>query len=405
MSTSTSPADPQATADEVTTVGRRYFGAVNDHDVDAMLACWHPDGEEVISGEAIPLPDGFTAYFGEIFAAVPDLRLEPLDEVVTGERYILRYRITGTFAGPGPLQGFQPTGSRLDLVGLDMLRVQDGRIRRNDAFVDGMRMAEGLGVMPPQGSAGARRMASLVNLGTRVRQGVVAEPEPIAPGAWRVRGGLPMKTFNVYLLEEDGGVAMFDAGARDMAPGLAAVTARMGGLTRIVLGHGHADHRGAAAGLDAPVACHPDEVAVVTGDGASSSFDMSHLRPPARWLLPRMLPIWDGGPVPVAATLSEGEEVAGFRVVPTPGHSPGQIALFRESDGVALTSDAFYTLDVETLRRSAPRLPHRAFTPDVAGARVSLRRLAALEPSVAWPGHAEPVRGDVRGQLEAAAGA
>lgn len=404
MSTPSTAPDVQPTpgAEEVAAAGRRYFAAVNDHDVEAMLACWHPDGEEVVSGETIPLPDGFTAYFREIFAAVPDLRLDPLDEIVAGERYILRYRITGTFAGPGTLQGFRPTGSRLELTGLDMLRVQDGRIRRNDAFVDGMRMAEGLGVMPAQDSPKARRMASLVNVGTRLRQAVVAEPEPIAPGVWLVRGGLPMKTFNVYLLEEEGGVAMFDAGARDMAAGLAAVTARMGGLTRIVLGHGHADHRGAAAGLGAPVLCHPDEVGVVTGDGGSSSFDMSQLRPPARWLYPRMLPVWDGGPVEVAGTLSEGDDVAGFRVVPTPGHSPGQIALFRESDRVALTSDAFYTLDVETLRRGGPRVPHRGFTPDVATARESLRRVAELEPAIAWPGHAEPVRGDVRGQLEAA---
>ena len=57
-------ADPAAQpASDVTEVGRRYFAAVNDHDVEGMLACWHPDGEEVISGETIPLPDGFRAYF------------------------------------------------------------------------------------------------------------------------------------------------------------------------------------------------------------------------------------------------------------------------------------------------------------------------------------------------------
>ena len=32
-----------------------------------------------------------------------------------------------------------------------------------------------------------------------------------------------------------------------------------------------------------------------------------------------------------------------------------------------------------------------------------MRKLAALEPAAAWPGHAKPVTGDVRAQLERAA--
>lgn len=388
---------------EVTEVGRRYFAAINAHDVEQALACWHPDGEEIISGQPIALPDGYRAYFSEIFEAIPDLRLEPLDEIVTGQRYILRYGLSGTFAGPGTLQGFAPTGGRVDLVGLDMLRIEDGRIRRNDAFVDGMRLAEGLGVMPPQDSPQAARMASLINLRTRLAGRLVGEPERVADGVWLVRGGFPTKSMNVYLLEEDGGVALFDAGIAAMTDGLAAIGARMGGITRVILGHGHADHRGAAAGLGAPVFCHPTEVAVASGDGGASSFDMSKLRAHNRLVFGRMLPWWDGGPVDVAGTISEDEEVCGFQVIPTPGHSPGQIALFRESDRLALTSDAFYTLDVETLRKGGPRVPHPAFTPDIDAARASLRRLASLDPTAAWPGHAEPVTGDVRAQLEAAA--
>lgn len=389
----------------VTEVGRRYFAAVNDHDVEAALGCWHPEGEEIISGDAVPLPDGYRAYFTEVFEAVPDLRLEPLDEIVAGDRYILRYRITGTFAGPGTLQGFEPTGARVELIGLDMLRIEDGLIRRNDAFLDGMKMAEGLGVMPPADSRQAQRMASLINVRTRLRRRMVAEPERIAEGVWIVRGGLPTKNMNVYLIEDGGGVALFDAGIRAMTDGLAAIGARMGGVTRVVLGHGHGDHRGAAAGLGAPVFCHPAEVAVATGDGGESTFDFSRLRQPTRFLMPRMLRWWDGGPVEIAGTVSEGEDVLGFRVVPTPGHSPGQVALFRESDRLALTTDTFYTLDPETTRKGPPRVPHAAFTPDLEAARASIRRIAELEPSAAWPGHADPVTGDVRAQLEAAAAA
>ena len=76
------------------------------------------------------------------------------------------------------------------------------------------------------------------------------------------------------------------------------------------------------------------------------------------------------------------------------------IALYRESDGVALTSDAFYTLDPQTGLKGKARVPHVAFNLDTGQARASIRKLAELAPSAAWPGHANPVTGDVRGTLE-----
>ena len=41
--------------------------------------------------------------------------------------------------------------------------------------------------------------------------------------------------------------------------------------------------------------------------------------------------------------------------------------------------------------------------PDPEQTRASIRKIAALEPATAWPGHAEPLTGDVRAQLERAA--
>ena len=107
----------------------------------------------------------------------------------------------------------------------------------------------------------------------------------------------------------------------------------------------------------------------------------------------------------VAGTVAEGDEIAGFRVVELPGHAPGLIGLYRESDRLALVSDCFYTVDPQTGRKGAPRVPHPAFDADVEQARASIRKLAAMAPSAAWAGHADPVTGDVRTQLEAAAAA
>jgi len=39
---------------------------------------------------------------------------------------------------------------------------------------------------------------------------------------------------------------------------------------------------------------------------------------------------------PGSSHASEGDEVAGFRVVHAPGHRPGEVIFFRESDGVAI---------------------------------------------------------------------
>ena len=230
--------------------------------------------------------------------------------------------------------------------------------------------------------------------------------EPIARGVWVMRGGLPKRTMNVYLLADDGGVTLFEAGIKDMAGPLGDVAERMGGLKRVVLAHSHADHRGAAPTLGAPVFCHLDEVADAEGDGGVHYFDLSKLASPVmRRAYPWLLKEWDGGPVSVAGTVSEGDAVAGFEVKHFPGHAPGLIGLWREEDRLALVSDTIYTLDPDSPRApfGPPRVPHPAFTPAWTQAIESVRKLAALEPREVWSGHANPVTGDVRGQLERAA--
>jgi glyoxylase-like metal-dependent hydrolase (beta-lactamase superfamily II) len=104
--------------------------------------------------------------------------------------------------------------------------------------------------------------------------------------------------------------------------------------------------------------------------------------------------------------VTEGEEIAGFRVVELPGHAPGLIGLFREEDRLALVSDCVYTIDPQTGIKGAARVPHPAFNADTEQARDAIRKLAELEPAIAWAGHAEPVSGDdVAGQLRHAASA
>ena len=233
--------------------------------------------------------------------------------------------------------------------------------------------------------------------------------EGVAEGVWLLRGDLT-KSMNVYFLEDEGGVVQFDAGTKAMRKAVRREAERLGGLKRVVLGHAHADHRGTAPFLDVPVLCHPDEVADAESDAAIPPYMNLSLLPiaPVRWLYPFLLRRWDGGPVEIAGTVSEGDEVAGFRVVHFPGHAPGLIGLWRESDRVALVSDVVYLIDSTRLGKHLPpgeaSVPHPAWAWNHSRAKESVRKLAALEPQVVCAGHAEPLRGEnLRETLERAA--
>ena len=190
--------------------------------------------------------------------------------------------------------------------------------------------------------------------------------EPVAEGVWMLRGGGPPKrTMNVYLLQDGDGFTAYDGGIHGMAGAIKEAAKQLGGeVKRMVLGHAHEDHRGAAPDMGVPILCHPDErrdaereLSIDDGRG----FDFSKLESRViRTVMPRLLKIWDGGPVKIADTVSDGDEVAGFRVVPTPGHAPGQIALFRESDRLALVSDTLYTLDPDNVAHTVRRPAHPA---------------------------------------------
>lgn len=230
-----------------------------------------------------------------------------------------------------------------------------------------------------------------------------SEPQRIADGVHLIRGGL-LRTMNVYLLEDATGVTVFDAGTADMTDAVRAGGVRFGGINRVVLGHADLDHRGSAPGLGAPVYCHPAERAAAEANNPVRDYhDASKLAPHGRALFKRMLPVWDGGAVAIAGTAQEGDEIAGFTVIDLPGHAPGLIGLYRESDRLALVSDCFYTLDPQTAIKGPPRVPHGAFNHNTEQARASIRKLAALEPAAAWAGHANPVAVDVRRTLERAA--
>jgi hydroxyacylglutathione hydrolase len=390
---------------ETARVARSYIEAVGRQDREAQMEWYAPDAVGRIFGVMGPASrDEVKAYFGRLFDACPDFKLEVLDVIAEADRAAVHWHITGTLVGDQPYMGIEANGAVLDLEGIDRIQVADGKVVRVDAFTDNMTVARQIGLLPPQDSKGEQRLTAAFNAKSRVgRRLGAAAPEPVAEGVWLIRGGFPARLYNVYLIEDEGGATVFDAGIKPMSRAIRAAAGRLGGVKRIVLGHGHTDHRGGAPGIDAPVYCHPDEVEDAEGSGGFRYWDMSKLPPLVRQIHQLSHDyMWDAGPVKIEGTVSEGDQIAGFEVVHLPGHAPGLIGLWRESDRLALCTDAFYMIDMWG-RHRPPRVPHPAYNHDTEQARESVRKLAALEPAAAWPGHVGPLTGDVRAQIERAA--
>ncbi len=202
--------------------------------------------------------------------------------------------------------------------------------------------------------------------------------EQVADGVYRLQGDVE-GSMNIYFIAgPDGEVVQFDAGTRFMTRNNRKVAEAFGGIDRIVLGHAHADHRGTAPRLGPPVYCHPDEVADAESKAAINSYmnirELKYLK--ARLLYPVLMRLWNGGSVKVEGTVEEGDQVAGFEVVHFPGHAPGLIGLWRESDGVAVVSDVIYLVDsakLKPLPEGEASVPHPAWAWDHQQAKESVR--------------------------------
>lgn len=185
--------------------------------------------------------------------------------------------------------------------------------------------------------------------------------------------GFPRDNRNVYLV----GDVLIDAGIPfDRRRILRQLRGRS--VATHVVTHAHPDHYGASHAVcterSLPLCCGRRDAAAIESGKAISRGG-------------RALP--GAPPHPVSGTLSEGDEIAGFVVLDVPGHSPGHIALWRESDRTLICGDVMWGYD--PFRCGGPiREPLRLLSPDPARNRESARRLAALEPRLVCFGHGHP---------------
>jgi predicted ester cyclase len=152
-------------------VVREYFDALMDQDLDRAVATWKPGSRDHLYGFADMIaPDGIRDYFGSLFAAVPDFRLEVQSMVAEGDQVAVHWRAGGTFDGTQKFQGLVPNGRHIELQGLDLLTVEDGKIVSNYAYTNGMEFARQVGALPPQDSGPEKAMAAAFNAKTAVEK-------------------------------------------------------------------------------------------------------------------------------------------------------------------------------------------------------------------------------------------
>lgn len=201
----------------------------------------------------------------------------------------------------------------------------------------------------------------------------------VAPNVRQLKGS-PQNSINQYVI----GDVLIDAGMAFAHKSIVA-QAREAGVKAHAITHAHIDHYGSSSHvlreLDIPMWVGEKDVAAVEiGRQVGSVPGLGE----------RML--WAGSkPCKVERALNEGDEVAGFEVLFTPGHSPGHISYWRESDRVLVCGDVMWGYN-PFLMRGAPREPFPLVSPDPELNRASARRLAELRPDVVCFGHGPVLR-------------
>lgn len=85
-------------------------------------------------------------------SALPDCHIELEDVIATDDKVVTRYTIHGTHSGPGTLPGFgyvRPTGRRVELEGIVIHRIANGKIAEGWGCVDSLETMLELGLVRP----------------------------------------------------------------------------------------------------------------------------------------------------------------------------------------------------------------------------------------------------------------
>lgn len=234
----------------------------------------------------------------------------------------------------------------------------------------------------------------------------------VAPGVW----GMKDVCVNIYMVLNpfDGSWVLVDAGLKWSARNIKKMAQQLFGDSKpsaIIITHGHFDHVGSLEKLikewNVPVYAHFLEMPYLTGKSSYPPPDPSV----GGGLMSLMAWAYPSGPINVWSHVNVLPEnggvpgLPGWRYLHTPGHTPGHISLFRESDSVLIAGDALVTTKAESVISLMFQLqtvsgPPKYLTTDWALARSSVKELMKLEPEIVATGHGKPMHGtEVRRSL------
>lgn len=226
-----------------------------------------------------------------------------------------------------------------------------------------------------------------------------------------------LKYINAYLIEGDDGYTLVDCGwgipevLKTLEDALGELGKRIDQIKWVIATHYHTDHYGLAGTIadlgGAKLMMHPNDWAILNTRFRHLETEM-HQR--GQWFASNGLAV-EGGTDDVSSTfarrftlkapdrdLADGDELQigshRFRVVWTPGHTPGHICLYDDERKVLLSGD-----------HVLPRItPHIGYWNSDAGDPLgtfleSLRKVASLGAKTALPAHREPIE-DLPGRIE-----
>jgi len=190
----------------------------------------------------------------------------------------------------------------------------------------------------------------------------------------------PRNAINCYLIED----VLIDAGIRSSANTiLKALKDKT--VTKHVLTHAHADHQGSSKTicetLNIPLLCSELEKEFTENGNVITEYPN-----PNHIISKFQKNFWAGKGHPVSETLKEGDQIGGFTVIKTPGHSSGHISFFREKDGVLIVGDVMTNMNLLTTKVGLHEPPH-LFTANKETNKKSILKLASLKPKILCFGH------------------